>query len=98
MARYKVNDHYRSVYRTERHVSDPDLAVTVANISNFGLRIAVRESMDDLSEQYRTALELKYVSKLTVREIAENLKLTEKAVESILFRARRAFRRGFSIR
>jgi len=48
--------------------------------------------MDELPEQHRVALEWKYVDKLSVREIAERLQTTEKAAESILFRARRTFR------
>jgi RNA polymerase sigma-70 factor (ECF subfamily) len=50
--------------------------------------------MDDLPEQYRLALEWKYIDGLSVRQIAERLALTEKAAESILFRARREFREG----
>jgi predicted RNA polymerase sigma factor len=48
--------------------------------------------MDQLSDQYRLALEWKYVDQLSVREIAVRFGLTEKAAESILFRARRELR------
>jgi predicted DNA-binding protein YlxM (UPF0122 family) len=48
--------------------------------------------MDSMPEQYRMALEWKYLDQLSVREIAARWKMTEKAVESILFRARREFR------
>ena len=48
--------------------------------------------MDGLPEQQRLALEWKYVDKLSVRSIADRMDVTEKAAESILFRARREFR------
>ena len=44
------------------------------------------------TEQTRSALEWKYIDKLSVREIAERLDVTEKAAESMLFRGRREFR------
>ncbi len=55
-------------------------------------RAEVRQAMDQLSDQYRTALEWKYLDKLSIREIAARWNSTEKAVESILFRARRELR------
>jgi hypothetical protein len=48
--------------------------------------------MDELTDQHRTALEWKYVDKLSVRDIAGRWEATEKSVESILFRARRELR------
>ena len=55
-------------------------------------RAEVRQAMDELTEQHRNVLEWKYLDKLSVRAIAERWETTEKAVESILFRARREFR------
>ena len=40
-------------------------------------------------------LEWKYLDGLSVRDMAERLGETEKAVESVLYRARREFRRLF---
>jgi RNA polymerase sigma-70 factor (ECF subfamily) len=57
-------------------------------------RLAVRRVMDDLPEQYRLVLEWKYIDDLSVRQIGDRLAMTEKAAESILFRARREFREG----
>ena len=45
---------------------------------------------------YGDALEWKYLEGLAVREIADRLGLTAKAAESLLARAREAFRDGFS--
>jgi predicted RNA polymerase sigma factor len=57
-------------------------------------RLAVRKVMDNLPEPHRLALEWKYVDHLSVQEIAVRMAMSEKAVESILYRARREFREG----
>lgn len=95
----RIADHFRAVARVQHllpqasgnradaHVADPakqhELQETQAD---------VRRAMDNLPEQYRLALEWKYLDKLSVREIAARWETTEKAAESILFRARREFR------
>ena len=56
-------------------------------------RAEVRDAMDELSEQYRQALEWKYIDRMSVREIAQRWRTTEKAVESVLFRARGELRK-----
>ncbi|HZN54575.1 MAG TPA: sigma-70 family RNA polymerase sigma factor [Candidatus Polarisedimenticolaceae bacterium] len=53
--------------------------------------------LDRLPPRYASALEWKYVDGEPVREIADRLQLTVKAAESLLTRAREAFREGFSI-
>ncbi len=58
-------------------------------------REMVNTTMSQLPPQYREALEAKYVSGKSVRDIAAMLSVTEKAVESQLSRARRAFRETF---
>ena len=56
------------------------------------VRRLVRATLDRLPPRYGDALAWKYVEGLTVREIAERLKLSPKATESLLTRARAAFR------
>jgi RNA polymerase sigma-70 factor (ECF subfamily) len=56
----------------------------------------VQATLDALPPRYGDALEWKYVEGLSVREIAERLALRPKAAESLLTRAREAFREGFS--
>ena len=51
--------------------------------------------LEDLDETKRQCLEWKYIERLSVREMAARLDLTEKAVESILYRARLEFRERF---
>lgn len=52
----------------------------------------VHESLDRLPERQARALELKYIDGYSSKEIAEQLDLSDDAVQSLLARARRAFR------
>lgn len=52
--------------------------------------------LDHLPGRYGDVLEWKYVQGLSVNEIAERLHLGPKAAESLLTRARDAFREGFA--
>ena len=58
-------------------------------------REMVNATMSQLPPRYGSALEAKYVHGLPVREIAADAGTTEKAVESLLARARKAFRTTF---
>ena len=49
----------------------------------------------DLPERYEAALRMKYLDRRTVAEIAAEWGETEKAVESLLGRARAAFREAY---
>ncbi len=55
----------------------------------------VQVALDRLPAHYGNALEWKYLEGLSVKQIAGKLKLSAKAVESLLTRAREAFRDGF---
>lgn len=55
----------------------------------------VQVTLDHLPPRYGDALEWKYIHGLTVKEIAELLQVGPKAAESLLTRARQAFREGF---
>lgn len=55
----------------------------------------VHDTLDLLPPRYARALEWKYVHRLPVREIASRLELSPKAAESLLTRARVAFRERF---
>jgi RNA polymerase sigma-70 factor (ECF subfamily) len=58
-------------------------------------RQVVNITMSQLPVRYREALEAKYVAGRTVRDLATAWSTTEKAVESQLSRARKAFRETF---
>lgn len=55
----------------------------------------VHQALDELPPRYGQALEWKYIEGLSVRHIAERLEVREKAAESLLTRAREAFRRRY---
>jgi RNA polymerase sigma-70 factor (ECF subfamily) len=58
-------------------------------------RELVNATMSQLPPHYREALEAKYVTGKSVRDLADLWRTTEKAVESQLTRARKAFRATF---
>jgi RNA polymerase sigma factor (sigma-70 family) len=100
VAQRRISDHFRAVSRVQHLVercgggaerSEVDPA---AQQELEESRAAVRHAMDELPEQHRLALEWKYLDNLSVREIAQRWEITEKAAESILFRARRELREG----
>jgi RNA polymerase sigma-70 factor, ECF subfamily len=57
----------------------------------------VQVTLDNLPHPYGDVLEWKYLQGRSVKEIAERLALSPKAAESLLTRARNAFREGFSV-
>lgn len=58
-------------------------------------RRQVHEALEHLPPRYARALEWKYLEHVPVSEIAERLRLSLKAAESLLTRARKAFREGY---
>lgn len=68
----------------------PESALRRDEIANF-----VRVTLEHLPTRYARALEMKYVQGCSVREIASSLHVGEKAAESILSRARAAFKERF---
>ncbi len=55
----------------------------------------VGATLETLPANYASALEWKYMQELSVSEIGRRLGIGEKAAESVLSRARNAFREGF---
>lgn len=64
--------------------------------SHAQLESIVRTVLDYLPRRYGDVLEWKYMQGLSVAEIAERLSVGRKAAESVLARARTAFREGIS--
>lgn len=56
----------------------------------------VRTALDHLPRHYDEALEWKYMAGMSVNEIAQRMSLSTKAAESLLSRAREAFRDAFA--
>lgn len=99
VASNKVNDHFRAAARVQHLIDDAretgkyvEEEDAVAKQILVEQRIDVRRAVDRLPEEHRLALEWKYIEKISVNEISIRLGVTEKAAESILFRARRELR------
>ena len=71
-------------------LDDPEESVHRSEISRL-----VQVTLDYLPPKYGDALEWKYIQGLNVKEIAARLNVGPKAAESLLTRAREAFRDGF---
>lgn len=95
VARRRIIDHWRhqsvvehnTVRLLQRHRTD--------DASDYVERDRVMAALDQLAESQRRALILQHVEQLTVAEIAAVLGRTQKAVESMLSRARAAFRAAY---
>jgi RNA polymerase sigma-70 factor (ECF subfamily) len=72
--------------------TDPELETGRRELSRL-----VRLTLDQLPARYSDVLDCKYVQGLSVDEIAERLGLGYKATESLLTRARQAFRDSFAL-
>ncbi len=96
IAAHKAIDHRR---RTSRHVEvsthemmlplPAEQLLPEQAVERFEVRQAVRQALLQLPPHYRTALILKYVEEMPVREMAVVMKRSIKSVESVLVRARR---------
>jgi RNA polymerase sigma-70 factor, ECF subfamily len=71
-------------------IDGPEDAFRRSEVAGF-----VHVILDALPQRYAEALEWKYVDGMSVKEIASRLGLTAKAAESLLTRARVAFREAF---
>jgi RNA polymerase sigma-70 factor (ECF subfamily) len=103
VVRFKVADYQRSAIRAREKLNlvaaEADGAATnpAAPLEVAETREAVLSVLGQLGERHRIVLEWKYLDMLGVKQIAERLGETEKAVEAALYRARREFRRLFDL-
>jgi RNA polymerase sigma-70 factor (ECF subfamily) len=97
IGRRKLVDHYRHSGRQAaqrlRLASEWSDRRSRAR-SDLTVRSAVESALAELPDDYRIALVLRYLDQLPVREIASAIGRSEKATESLLSRARDAFRRA----
>jgi RNA polymerase sigma-70 factor (ECF subfamily) len=89
----RIEDHpaVQAVLESMSGIDDrPELAQRRDEIAHF-----VKTTLEYLPAHYATALEMKYVQGCSVAEIAAELGVGAKAAESVLSRARAAFKDGF---
>lgn len=107
IARHKLMDHYRRQDRDRRHfghrvaeedVFERDLSLPDLHLESLPVRDAVIATLDALNPRHRAALVLRYLDGCDMPEVATSLGLTADAAESLLRRARSAFRRDYTAR
>lgn len=111
ICRHEIGAHYRQTRRVPSRVelTEEDAEVRAAldslpasfagpeeALADKERNQLVHATLDHLPPRYAQALEWKYLDGLPVAEIAERLQLGPKAAESLLTRARQAFRDAFS--
>lgn len=109
--RFEISAHWRRLGRSAPEVQlaedRPEIRAALESLAALDaapdsvyerreLGRLVRVVLDHLPIHYCKVLDLKYLRGLSVREVAEQLGTTPKAVESTLTRARQAFRDGFA--
>ena len=102
IARHKIADHYRYSDRritSAAEVSPGQLAEIISDaplpeeiLMRPAAHAVVIEALATLPEQYRLALMARYTDEKSTSEVAKMLHRTYKATESLLSRARSAFR------
>lgn len=99
VADHKLHDYFRAAARVQHLLDSAGAVLAKDDLTEPShaqeldeRRAAIRKVMEGLAEPHRLILEWKYLDRLSVRDIAQRMEVTEKAAESILFRARREFR------
>ena len=99
VARHKLVDHWRRIARDERLLTaidaqpDPDPDPWEVHLDV----LTAHRVLDRLGAHHRSALTLRYLDGLPVRQVAECLERTEQATEALLVRARHAFRTAYEL-
>src|SRR5262245_53317059 len=108
LCRHELAAHWRRAGRLPPHQpldDEPAIRAAIESLAAAGpeqeferreLAGLVQLTLDSLPDRYGDALEWKYIEGLSMEEIAVRLGKSVKAVESILTRARDAFRAAFS--
>jgi RNA polymerase sigma-70 factor (ECF subfamily) len=97
IARHKLVDHWRAAEREERGLRAVE-EITEALEDPWEEHVdavVAREVLDTQTAIHRAVLTLRYLDGLPVPEVARALGRTVHATESLLARARAAFRRGY---
>jgi RNA polymerase sigma-70 factor, ECF subfamily len=95
VARHKLVDHWRRREREERSLRAVEAEALNDPVDDWDVRLdamAAQRALADLGAHHRSALTLRYLDGLPVRDVAGCLGRTEGATEVLLVRARAAFR------
>jgi len=100
IARHEVADYYRKRYvrraveRTAPLLEELGVEINTPEfeLKKQKMRKRFMQAYKKLSQQHQDVLSYKFELGMSVKEIAEKMKLSFKATESMLYRARQAFR------
>jgi RNA polymerase sigma-70 factor (ECF subfamily) len=104
IARRKAIDHYRRNGRTAAQLTmdlpealelPDDALLPEEALANRAVRARVVEILESLPAEYREGLTERYIHCLSVEEKSTHLQKSYKATESLLSRARQAFKEAF---
>jgi len=99
IARHKVIDCHRQRAQASAPAGDGQGNEARSNLSarseGADMRAAVADVLEQMPDEERIVLEWKYLDCLSVRDIAARLGRTEKAAETVLYRARKSFREHY---
>ena len=101
IAKNKIADHYRNVRKQEQFLNIDKLSfdidadeLDIGSIDGETQADAIT-ALAHLTSEYRYLLELKYIENKSIDEIASEMDKSYKSTESMLTRAREAFRKRF---
>ena len=89
IANHKIADYYRRLTKERKYINNT-FSPPTAEPQNFD--DIVDRALETLPYQYRQVLILKYVEDMRVAEIAYVMNKTEKSVEALLMRGRKALK------
>jgi len=104
IAKHKIIDYYRkkklktilfSISDEFEEIADKALTPERDVLKNE-LKEEIKKTFEELGKGYKDILRLKYIEGWKISEISKNLKITVKAVESKLIRAKKRFREAWA--
>lgn len=95
IAEFKIADFYRRIRGKETLLLDESTSQIPEPPQDPEQHLLIWQVLSRLSQEYRLILEAKYFNGFTTCEIAAQTGRSEKAIESILVRARRAFSKEY---
>lgn len=95
VAKRRLIDHWRRQASRTRRAQRLRNEVAVSGQTTEVSEIEVRAALSRLDADHQLVLVLRHVEDLPMREIGEQMERSEKAVESLLARAKAAFKRAY---
>jgi len=95
IAAHQIADYYRSYKRTpEMTLEDTQLPLLQTDQSeSWATLLSVKETLAKLSPQQVNVIQLRLIEGFSAIEVAEILGTTQQAVDSLLYRAKKGFRK-----